>query len=291
MVNHVHPSSFRCQPDVTSFFVACGLFTILYTGMMSISPINAVSLLMPIQGGNLSENAASAVPIVRRKLGHEVLERLLVGIRAGSFPVGSLLPSERELMSQFSVGRPAVREGLQALERMGLVSIVHGAGARVQSLSADSVISQISATAIHLLSGDSQLLEHLKEARIAFEVAMARSAAIRATDDDIISLQAALDAHSASLGNPSLFLETDLELHRLIATVSGNPVYVAVSQAMLQWLSNFHEDLVRAPGVEEVTLEEHKQLVACIARHDPDAAEQAIREHLTRANQLYLSSR
>lgn len=244
-----------------------------------------------IAAENTAENTASALPIVRRKLGHEVLERLLAGIRAGSFAVGSLLPSERELMVQLGVGRPAVREGLQALERMGLVSIVHGEGARVQSLSADSVISQISATAIHLLSGDSQLLEHLKEARIAFEVAMARSAATRASADDIISLQAALDEHSASLGNPARFLETDLELHRLIAKVSGNPVYVAVSQAMLQWLSNFHEDMVRAPGAEEVTLEEHKQLIACIAQHDPDGAERSIREHLTRANQLYQNSR
>ena len=41
---------------------------------------------------------------------------------------------------------------------------------------------------------------------------------------------------------------------------------------------------------EEVTLEEHERLIACIARHDPDGAEQAIREHLTRANQSYRSA-
>ncbi len=229
----------------------------------------------------------AATPIVRRKLGHEVQQRLQAGIRSGTYPVGELLPSERELMAQFGVGRPAVREGLQALERMGLISIVHGEGARVQPLSADSVISQISASAIHLLSGDSELLEHLKEARLAFEIAMARSAAKRATDEDIIRLREAFDAHRASFGDPVRFLETDLALHKMIAVVSGNPVYVAVSQAMLQWLRNFHEDLVRAPGAEEVTVDEHELMVDCIARHDPDGAEKAVREHLTRANQKY----
>lgn len=233
------------------------------------------------------EIAVEPTPIVRRKLGQEVQERLLAGIRSGAYPIGELLPSERELMAQFGVGRPAVREGLQALERMGLVSIQHGEGARVRALSADSVISQISETAVHLLAVDGQLLDHLKEARLAFEVAMARAAAARATEPDIAALRAALDAHRASLGDPVRFLETDLALHRTIAAVSGNPVYVAVSQAMLQWLTRFHEDLVRAPGAEAVTLDEHTRLFDCIARHDPDGAEQAIREHLTRANESY----
>lgn len=253
---------------------------------------------MGSQRENSSDNAAQApvasqpaspsiAPIPRRKLGHEVQERLLAEIRSGHFPVGSLLPSERELMVQLGVGRPAVREGLQALERMGLISIVHGEGARVQPLSADSVISQISASAVHLLSGDRQLLEQLKDARLAFEVAMARTAAMRASDEDIATLRAALDAHRASLGDPVGFLETDLALHRTIAVVSGNPVYVAVSQALLQWLQNFYEDLVRAPGAEAVTVDEHGRIVDCIARQDPDGAERAVREHLTRANQRY----
>lgn len=214
-------------------------------------------------------------------------DRLLAGIRSGAYPIGALLPSERELMAQFGVGRPAVREALQALERMGLLSIVHGEGARVQPLFADSVISQISETAVHLLASNSQLLEHLKEARLAFEVAMARTAAQRATEEDLLKLRVALDEHRESLGDPVRFLETDLALHQLIATVSGNPVYVAVSQAMLQWLNNFHQDLVRAPGAEEVTLAEHVRLFDCIARHDPDGAEQAVREHLSRANKMY----
>lgn len=229
-----------------------------------------------------------AAPIVRRKLGQEVQERLLADIRAGTYPVGTLLPSERELMAQLGVGRPAVREGLQALERMGLITIVHGEGARVKPLSAESVISQISQTAVHLLAGNSELLEHLKEARLAFEVAMARTAATRATDDDIAMLRSVLEEHRASLGDTARFVETDMAFHRAIASVSGNPVYMAVSQALLQWLQNFHEDVVRSPsGTEKVTLDEHTRLFDCIARHDPSGVEKAVRDHLTRAHELY----
>ncbi len=234
------------------------------------------------------EAVRPSAPIVRRKLGQEVQERLLSDIRAGTYPVGTLLPSERELMAQLGVGRPAVREGLQALERMGLITIVHGEGARVKPLSAESVISQISETAVHLLAGNSELLEHLKEVRLAFEVAMARAAAVRATEEDIAMLRSVLDAHRASLGDTVRFIETDLAFHRAIATVSGNPVYVAVSQALLQWLQNFYEDAVRAPsGSEQVTLEEHTRLFDCISRHDVEGVEKAVRDHLTRAHVLY----
>ena len=234
------------------------------------------------------EASRPSAPIVRRKLGQEVQERLLADIRAGTYPVGTLLPSERELMAQLGVGRPAVREGLQALERMGLISIVHGEGARVKPLSAESVISQISQTAVHLLAGNSVLLEHLKEARLAFEIAMARSAAMHASDEDIAMLRAALDEHRASLGDSARFVETDMAFHRAIAKVSGNPVYMAVSQALLQWLQNFYEDVVRTPGgTEQITLDEHTRLFECIANHDPAAVEEAVRDHLLRAHTLY----
>lgn len=49
----------------------------------------------------LTTRAPTATPIARRKLGHEVQERLLTDIREGAYPVGSMLPSERELMAQF----------------------------------------------------------------------------------------------------------------------------------------------------------------------------------------------
>lgn len=225
--------------------------------------------------------------ITRRKLGHEVQERLLADIRSGAFAVGALLPSERELMQQFGVGRPAVREGLQALERMGLVSIVHGEGARVLALSADSVISTIADAAVHLLAANNGLLEHLKEARIAFEVGMARAAATRASQADKAVLRDALEAHRASLDDPVRFLETDLAFHRAIASVSGNPVYIAVSQAMLLWLQRFHEDQLRAPGAEQRTLDEHVRLFDCIAQGNADGAEQAVKDHLLRANHHY----
>ena len=52
----------------------------------------------------------AAEPIRRRKLYEEVVARLEARILAGKLLPGDPLPSERELMRYFGVGRPAIRE-------------------------------------------------------------------------------------------------------------------------------------------------------------------------------------
>jgi len=234
----------------------------------------------------LETGTPGAEPIARRKLCREVLDRLLARIRAGEFPPGAWLPSERELMQAYRVGRPAVREALQSLERMGLLTIVHGEGARVLALTAESIIEQISDTALHLLSGSQDLLDNLQDARLMFESALVRHAAEHATRADIEMLREALETHRASV-DPQRFFETDMAFHRAIAVVSRNPILVAVSQAMLQWLENFHQESVRAPGAERATLADHVRIFECIAARDPEGAATVISRHLTRVRRRY----
>src|SRR5262249_33024783 len=101
-------------------------------------------------------------PIQRRKLADSVQERLLSMIRSGDLAPGDPLPSEREFMASFAVGRPAIREALQNLQRMGLVEIRHGERARVAVPSFGRVVDQMSETMRHLLTHSSTGLEHLK---------------------------------------------------------------------------------------------------------------------------------
>jgi DNA-binding FadR family transcriptional regulator len=226
-----------------------------------------------------------AEPILRRKLSHEVLDRLLVRIRAGEWAPGSHLPSERELMTALGVGRPAIREALQSLERMGLISITHGERARVTVASAQSVIAQVGDVVHHVLTSSPETLQQFREARLFFEVGMVRIAAERATQADLDRIRAAIDAQRGA--DPDSFLNHDMEFHRAIAAASGNMIFVALSQAVFEWLQRFHFDLVRLPGAEKLTIGEHTKIYDRIAAHDPDGAEKALTAHLTRTNKAY----
>lgn len=226
-------------------------------------------------------------PIRRRKLSHDVQERLLAMIRRRELSPGDLMPSERELMSRLMVGRPAIREAMQNLQRMGLVEIRHGERARLTEPSIGAMVEQISETMNHLLVHSSATLEHLKEARVAFETEMARIAARRRTGEDVERLEKILEAQVAARRTPEKFLELDGRFHREISAVSGNPIFASLNEALFGWLAAFHVALVRKPGLEKLTLEEHRQILKAIESGDAERAGSAMADHLNRANALY----
>jgi DNA-binding FadR family transcriptional regulator len=84
--------------------------------------------------------------------------------------------------------------------------------------------------------------------------------------------------------NPTRFVALDIRFHTLLAEISGNPILQAVSEAMLQWLFEFHSELVRFPGHEDVTLADHREIYKRVAERDVEGAERAMIDHLTRAN-------
>lgn len=229
----------------------------------------------------------SAEPIQRRKLYQEVLERLMGRIRNGEIPPGGQLPSERELMDFYGVGRPAIREALQSLQRSGIVSINHGERARVALPTAESLVAQLTSGAELLLRMDPSSLEHLKEVRVFLEAGMARLAAERGDAAGVALLRQRLDAHRRLTDHPEHFVDGDLGFHTQIAAMSGNPIFPVIIDAMLRWLAEYYQSLVRAPGAEALTLAEHERIFEAIAAKDAAGAELAMREHLTRANALY----
>jgi len=229
-------------------------------------------------------------PIVRRKLSDEVFARLERMITSGELEPGDEMPSERDLMERFGVGRPAIREAMQSLASMGLVVISHGERARVLQLTAKTIFKQVDGTAKIMLSQSSATLEYLKSARIFFERGMARQAALDATQDDIADLQSIIDRQRASLGDADAFIAADMEFHTRIARVSANPIFIAVSEAMLAWLKEYHTDMLIWTGKEKFTLVEHEEILHCLAANDADAAEQAVLKHLERSRGLYLNN-
>ena len=225
--------------------------------------------------------------IVRKKLSDEVFSRLKLLIENGELKAGDDMPSERELMERFGVGRPAIREAMQALAGKGLVEISHGERAKVLQVTAESIFRQVDLPAKLMLSGSSDSLEHLKSARIFFERGMVREAAAKATDDDIAELRLLLDRQSQNIGDSELFIEADMAFHRKIAEISRNPIFAAVSGAMLGWLKSYHTEMLIWTGRENFTLVEHEEIIRAIDKGDADLAEKAMIKHLERSRALY----
>ena len=225
--------------------------------------------------------------IVRKKLSDEVFSRLKQLIENGELKAGDDMPSERELMERFGVGRPAIREAMQALSGKGLVEISHGERAKVLQVTAESIFRQVDLPAKLMLSGSSDSLEHLKSARIFFERGMVREAAVKASKAEIAELRTLLDRQGQNIGNSELFIEADMAFHQKIAQISGNPIFAAVSGAMLGWLKSYHTEMLIWTGRENFTLAEHEEIIRAIEKGDADLAERAMIKHLERSRALY----
>lgn len=231
----------------------------------------------------------AAAPITRQKLSDQVFDRLWEMIVSGDLSPGDAIPSERVLMEKFGVGRPAVREALQALANKGVITISHGERSRVNQLNANIALDQVDEVAKLLLSAEPSNLEHLKEVRKILEAGTVRIAAEKATPEDIATLRAIHDRQKASANDPKAFVQADIAFHEAIATMTGNPLLQAVTRAMLSWLFEYYKPLLYWSGRENTTLMEHARLIDHLEARNGDEAANLMRAHLNRSDPLYTS--
>ncbi len=222
----------------------------------------------------------------RQKLPDALAERLLQDIRDGVYRAGDILPSERELMNEFGVGRSTVREALAVLSRLGFISVRSGIRDRVQHPTADDLLSPISEIALFLVA-DPAGATRFHELRVLMEVGMARRAAELADEAFVDSLGEVLERNRNSLSDPKRFVETDYEFHAKISAVTDNPLFPAFVKAMSSWLLKERIVTVGEEGQREVSLGYHARIFEAIARHDVERAGEEMRLHLAQVQDVF----
>ncbi|MGB8313384.1 MAG: transcriptional regulator NanR [Aestuariivirga sp.] len=226
------------------------------------------------------------IVIKRSKIFEQVADVLERRIHEQSLSAGAELPSERDLMKEFGVGRPAVREALFHLQRMGLVEMRPGARAQVAVPSVRGVMHSVAGSARYLLSA-SEGIKHFQDARILFETGLVRDAARLASDADIARLKTALDNNQESIGDTRRFEQSDVAFHFAIATVPNNPIYTTLHSAIIEWLVDQRHVTLSYPGQNKLAYRAHVAIYEAIAARDPDAAAAEMRAHLEQVATLY----
>jgi GntR family transcriptional repressor for pyruvate dehydrogenase complex len=221
---------------------------------------------------------------VRKKF-EEIAEHIELAIFSGRLSVGDKIPSERVLMDQFGVGRSTVREALFNLQRKGLLETRAGAAARVSRPDADTLVHVLSGAARHMLSQPDGI-RHLQSARLLFEIGLARHAAINATEEDIRSLRAALEANGTADDQPT-FERTDIAFHFEIARIANNPIFTSLHQALVAWLAEQRTVSARAGAKREEIFAQHRAIYEAIEAGNSIAAEAAMEAHLTTVARYY----
>ncbi|PKP75697.1 MAG: GntR family transcriptional regulator [Alphaproteobacteria bacterium HGW-Alphaproteobacteria-6] len=226
--------------------------------------------------------------IRRRKLYEEIASELERRIHAGDYAPGDHLPSERNIMEEFGVGRPAVREALFALSKMGLVLVRSGERAVVTSPTADVLIQELSGAARSLMATKDGV-RMFQNARVLLEVALVRHASANATPEDITGLKEALDSNRVAVNDRQRFNKTDNAFHAKIVAIARNTVIDATYSGLSEWLFEQRQIAMLHPGSPQQAVDAHIRVFEAIAAGDPDAAEAAMRAHLDDVIKQYWS--
>ena len=219
-------------------------------------------------------------PIRRSKLHELVSQKLEDMIRAGELQPGDRLPSERDIMTAYGIGRPAVREAFLSLQSKGFITTESGRRARVTVPSVDSVFTTLDSV-VGMVITKQERLKDLFDARKFIEAAMARHAARVIDKPHQNELRSALEANRKAIGDRSRFMETDIEFHRILFRVSDNVVFDAVHTAVVNWLMERWDKIERNDATEKLAYQGHVQIWNAVSRGDPDAAEKAMNKHLS----------
>jgi GntR family transcriptional regulator, transcriptional repressor for pyruvate dehydrogenase complex len=210
------------------------------------------------------------------------LERLIVERK---LEPGDLLPPERVLAAQLNVSRSILREALRVLTHKGLVRVVAGRGAFVDTPSGRAVAESLSL----LLQLRRVSLLELCDVRILIEPELAALAAERATEADAARLAEWIQALADSRQGGPRRIEADLGFHHAIALIARHSLLQAIVEAVREPVIQTMQ-LSMQPRLIEASEGQHRAVLAAIRARDAEAARAAmwghlayVREHVQRA--------
>jgi DNA-binding FadR family transcriptional regulator len=222
---------------------------------------------------------SSVSPKRPQRLATPVIEDFVDQIVSGNFPPGTDLPSEANISKHLGISRTVLREVLKVLEQKGLVRVENGKGTLVTERDEWKLLDPVVLAARIRHDNDRNFLDHLVKVRIALESEMAAEAAVVSTDEQLEIMGIKIEELQNSLHNHDQYFAADRAFHETFMRFSGNELGRAIV------LNIYGEARVRLEaGLETARLEKsqkgHVAIYEAIKSRDPEAAANAVREHI-----------
>lgn len=227
-----------------------------------------------LAGIPLSDRAS--VPLLNKSdhIARHLLDRI---IQRGLAP-GSTLGTEAELLEDFGVSRPTLREALRILEAQGVLALRPGpkGGIFVAELKVQNFAQSLSL----LLRLNGHAFDSVLRARFAIEPVLARGAAQNGTEADFTAMEATIDRLEAADADMRAVYTENRAFHNLIAKAAGNPVLEVFWSTIRVLASGEGAGLRYSATNRRHIVAAHRAIVEAFRARDADRAETLITEHL-----------
>lgn len=199
----------------------------------------------------------------------DALERMI----AEEFPrPGDRLPKEAELADRFGVSRIVIREAMKVLEDRGLVEVRAGRGTCTVSPSPEKVKESLLRLFRDQPVPSVDEMQKMLELRAILEETAAGLAAVRATEEDLGEMRAALRDMDSSVVD-DVAVAADLRFHIAVARAAHNRYFEIVLSPLTQVVIQ----QVKLTNAFSVGVRLHQEVYEAIRKRNPVAARQAVR--------------
>ena len=205
-------------------------------------------------------------------------EQLRTFVRAKGYVSGDRLPPERELTEILGLGRAPLRRALEHLEREGLIWRHVGKGTFVgRAGDAEPLPDPFGDVAKRTTPMG------MIRARLCVEPAIAREAALNASQEATARIAAALARCRAAASWPEYERQDDA-FHRAVAEATDNPLLLALfdglNRARREVALGAVARSTARPSPTHESFVQHEAIAAAIEARDREAAHGAMRAHL-----------
>ena len=225
---------------------------------------------MKANHGNLDYRA----PPERKSQHARIVHDLGTRIVAGEFKPGDRLPAESELLAEYEVSRPVLREATRVLVAKGLVQSRQRAGAIVRPRNEWHLLDPDVLYWSIQVRPQPEFVETLLTVRRVFEPAAAALAARAASEADLARIAEAYEGMEAARTTDEL-LDPDLAFHRRIAEATHNDLLAYIGNMLSLALRESILLSSRLPNTHALSLPRHKAILTALLARDPLAAHHA----------------
>ncbi len=230
-------------------------------------------------------------PLKDKRTYEKIIDLLKQKVFGGEFRPGDRLPTEREMADTMKVSRLAVREAYRALQMFGMLETRRGqqGGAFICAPRSQSIVQSIS----DLFRFQGITLEEWNEARLIFEIDIARLAIARAGRADFERLKQIIAAAQQQAESGELAHREHIGFHLCLAQIARNPILLTSYHSMMDLLLN--SLIAFGVGSEHYrnVAASHRKILAVMKKGDVDSFLAIIEEHVREAgdNLLLLAKR
>ena len=208
----------------------------------------------------------------------QVAQELLARIADADLDVGLTFATEAELLRQFKVSRPTLREGIRILESQGILEQRPGPGGGIviRRPSLDMVAHSLSI----FLRFNGVPFSAVLKSRELIEPALAAEAALQATEEDFSEMTASIERMHEQSEVQEAFVAENRVFHSIVARASGNKVLEAFWGAISLLASGEHHGVRYTFGNRQHVIAAHSEILAACRKRDQGAAAFAMARHV-----------